>query len=24
MAFNIGHAGQEDDALMRWPPRSIA
>ena len=22
MAFNIGRTGQEDDALMRWPPRS--
>ena len=22
MAFNIGRIGQEDDALMRWPPRS--
>ena len=21
MAFNIGRTGQEDDALMRWPPR---
>jgi len=20
MAFNIGRTGQEDDALMRWPP----
>ena len=22
MAFNIGRTEQEDDALMRWPPRS--
>ena len=22
MAFNIGRTGKEDDALMRWPPRS--
>ena len=22
MAFNIGRTGQEDEALMRWPPRS--
>ena len=22
MAFNIGRTAQEDDALMRWPPRS--
>ena len=22
MVFNIGRIGQEDDALMRWPPRS--
>ena len=22
MAFNIGRTVQEDDALMRWPPRS--
>ena len=22
MAFNIGRTGQEDDALLRWPPRS--
>ena len=22
MAFNIGRTGQEDDALMPWPPRS--
>ena len=22
MAFNIGRTGQEDGALMRWPPRS--
>ena len=22
MAFNIGRTGQEDDALMLWPPRS--
>jgi len=22
MAFNIRRTGQEDDALMRWPPRS--
>ena len=22
MAFNIGRTGQEDDALMRWLPRS--
>ena len=22
MAFNIGRTGQEDDALIRWPPRS--
>jgi len=22
MAFNIGRTGYEDDALMRWPPRS--
>ena len=22
MSFNIGRTGQEDDALMRWPPRS--
>ena len=22
MAFNIGRTGQEEDALMRWPPRS--
>ena len=22
MAFNIGRKGQEDEALMRWPPRS--
>ena len=23
MAFNIGRTGQEDDALMRWPPQSL-
>jgi len=22
MAFNIGRIGKEDEALMRWPPRS--
>ena len=22
MAFNIGRKGQENDALVRWPPRS--
>ena len=22
MAFNIGCTGQEDDALMQWPPQS--